>query len=110
MSPDASCRCDSGLHHRSCCGLAVAAPPPPGSLSLLVPYAQQAEHAHRSGATEIAERLCLDILELIPIERSALRVLYEIRKSQGRRVAAEALIRRLVAFNPNDFQTINELT
>ncbi|WP_239992194.1 tetratricopeptide repeat-containing sulfotransferase family protein [Rhodopila globiformis] len=85
-------------------------PPLPDSLRHLVPLVQRAVQAHRNGDRPTAERLCLDVLELVPVERDALRLLYEIRKAGGQRSAAEALIRRLVALDPNDFQATNELT
>jgi tetratricopeptide (TPR) repeat protein len=65
--------------------------------------------AHRQGATETAERLCLDVLELAPDRPGALSVLYEIRKAQGITQAAEALIRRIVALDPNNLVATNEL-
>ena len=36
-------------------------------------------------------------------------MLYEIRKAQGKRAAAEALVQRLVALDPNDLTATNEL-
>ena len=65
--------------------------------------------AHRQGAIETAERLCLDVLELAPDRPGALSVLYEIRKAQGKPRAAEALIRRIVALDPNNLVATNEL-
>ncbi len=86
------------------------AQPPPEALRHLVPLVRQAQEAHRGGAGQVAERLCLDVLELVPTERDALRLLYEIRKAGGRQVAAEALVRRLVALDPNNFSATLELT
>jgi predicted Zn-dependent protease len=70
---------------------------------------ERAAQAHRQGATETAEQLCLEVLELAPDRPGALTVLYQIRKEQGRHAAAEALIRRIVAFDPNNFWATNEL-
>jgi tetratricopeptide (TPR) repeat protein len=53
--------------------------------------------------------LCLDVLELAPDRPGALSVLYSIRKEQGKSAAAEALIRRIVRFEPNNFDATNEL-
>jgi tetratricopeptide (TPR) repeat protein len=64
----------------------------------------------RSGASEEAERLALDVLELAPGRTRALTVLYEIRKAQGKLDASAALIRRIVALEPNNFWATNELT
>lgn len=47
---------------------------------------------------------------MAPDRRGALSVLYEIRKAQGRAQAAEALIRRIVALDPNNLVATNELS
>jgi len=67
-----------------------------------VPLVERAIQAHRTGAIDTAERLCLDVLELAPDRPGALTVLYEIRKAQGNRRAAEALVRRIVTLDPNN--------
>jgi tetratricopeptide (TPR) repeat protein len=103
------CACGSGLRTVRCCGLNVLALPPPESTRHLIPLVERAVQAHRQGATETAERLCLDVLELAPDRPVALTVLYEIRKAQGKPQAAEALIRRIVALDPNNFWATNEL-
>ena len=103
------CACGSGLRTVRCCGLNVLALPPPESTRHLIPLVERAVQAHRQGATETAERLCLDVLELAPDRPVALTVLYEIRKAQGKPQAAEALIRRVVALDPNNFWATNEL-
>jgi tetratricopeptide (TPR) repeat protein len=103
------CACGSGLRAVRCCALNVAALPPAESVRHLVPLVERAIQAHRQGATETAERLCLDVLELAPDRPGALSVLYEIRKAQGRHAAAEALIRRIVALDPNNLVATNEL-
>jgi tetratricopeptide (TPR) repeat protein len=103
------CRCGSGLRTVRCCGLDVSALPPADSVRHLVPLVERAIQAQRQGATETAERLCLDVLELAPDRPGALSVLYEIRKAEGKHAAAEALIRRIVALDPNNFLATNEL-
>jgi tetratricopeptide (TPR) repeat protein len=74
-----------------------------------MPLVERAVVAHRQGAIETAERLCLDVLELAPDRPGALTILYQIRKDQGKPAAAEALIRRVVALDPNNFAATNEL-
>jgi tetratricopeptide (TPR) repeat protein len=76
----------------------------------LAPLEERAAEARRTGATEEAERLALDVLELAPGRGRAIAILYEIRKAQGKAEASVALIRRLVAFEPNNFWATNELT
>lgn len=110
MSASATlCGCDSGLREARCCGMTELA-----SVSVevrhLVPQIEQAVRAHARRDFVTAERLCLDVLELAPDRPAALRVLYEIRKVQGRYRAAEVLIRRIVRLDPNDFPATNELT
>jgi tetratricopeptide (TPR) repeat protein len=85
-----------------------AATPPPESSRHLMPLVERAVVAHRQGAIETAERLCLDVLELAPDRPGALTILYQIRKDQGKHAAAEALIRRVVALDPNNFAATNE--
>ena len=83
--------------------------PPPEATRHLVPLVERAIQAHRQGADEAAERLCLDVLELAPDRPGALSVLYDIRKTQGNTRAAEMLIRRIVALDPNNLPATNEL-
>jgi len=105
----ALCDCGSGLRAVRCCAMQLGALPPPEATRHLVPLVERALQAHRQGAVETAERLCLDVLELAPDRPGALSVLYEIRKAQGKARAAEALIRRIVALDPNNLVATNEL-
>ncbi len=105
----ALCPCGSGLRAVRCCTLQRGSLPPPEAIRHLVPIVERAMQAHRQGADETAERLCLDVLELAPDRPGALSILYEIRKAQGKHQAAEALIRRIVAFDPNNLAATNEL-
>ena len=95
MTATQLCPCGSGLRAVRCCALQLGARPPAEATRHLVPLVERAMAAHRQGATETAERLCLDVLELAPDRPGALSVLYEIRKAQGNATAAEALIRRI---------------
>src|ERR1700733_5911912 len=103
------CPCGSGLRAVRCCNLQLHSAPPPEATRHLVPLVERAIQAHRQGANETAERLCLDVLELAPDRPGALSVLYDIRKAQGNARAAEALIRRIVALDPNNLGATNEL-
>jgi Tfp pilus assembly protein PilF len=103
------CPCGSGLRALRCCALQASALPIPESSRHLVPIVERAIQAHRQGATETAERLCLDVLELAPDRPGALSVLYEIRHAQGQTRAAEALLRRIVALDPNNLPATLEL-
>ncbi len=103
------CPCGSGLRALHCCSLNIATLPPPEATRHLMPLVERALQAHRQGATETAEQLCLDVLELAPDRPGALSILYEIRKAQGQHQAAEVLLRRMVRFDPNNFLATNEL-
>lgn len=110
LTPNSQCPCGSGLRAARCCHIAEADLPPPHATRHLVPLVERAIQAHRTGAIETAERLCLDVLELAPDRPGALSVLYDIRKAQGVHTAAEALLRRIVILDPNNFAATNELT
>src|ERR1700722_2190693 len=105
----ALCGCGSGLRPQRCCNLQLDSATPPEATQYLTPLLEKAVSAHQQGADDIAERLCLAVLELAPDRPGALFVLYEIRKAQGKRAAAEALVQRLVALDPNDLTATNEL-
>jgi tetratricopeptide (TPR) repeat protein len=109
MTATQLCPCGSGLRAIRCCSLQIGARAPAEATRHLVPLVERAMAAHRQGATETAERLCLDVLELAPDRPGALSILYEIRKAQGVTAAAEALIRRIVALDPNNLVATNEL-
>ena len=80
----ALCECGSGLRAIRCCSMQLGSLSPPEAIRHLVPLVERAIQAHRQGADETAERLCLDVLELAPDRPGALSVLYEIRKAQGK--------------------------
>jgi tetratricopeptide (TPR) repeat protein len=104
------CACGSGLSRARCCEFNITTLGAPEANRHLVPLEERAVQARRSGATDEAERLALDVLELSPGRPTALAVLYEIRKAQGRQEASAALIRRLVTLEPNNFWATNEMT
>ena len=66
--------------------------------------------AQRQGASEHAEQLCLEVLDLAPGQVDALAVLYRIRRDAGAVRTAAVLLRRIVAIDPNIFWATNELT
>ena len=77
----ALCPCGSGLRAVRCCNQQPGSRPPPEAIRHLLPLVERAMQAHRQGAQETAERLCLDVLELAPDRIGALSILYEIRKA-----------------------------
>ncbi len=103
------CACGSGLRRSRCCGLCGYTPAPASAARHLVSLIEGANEAHGRGDTAQAEQLCLDTLELAPELSEALKLLYDIRRSQGSARAAEALIRRIVQLDPNDFAAASEL-
>lgn len=103
------CACQSGLRAVRCCGMERVLPAAPEAVRHLAPLIQQASQAHQRGADDVAEQLCLDVLELAPDRPGALSILFEIRKKQGKMQAAEALVRRIVALDLNNLWATNEL-
>ena len=91
------CQCGSGLRFARCCGAEPATLPSPESAALLDAQAQAATKLFNEKKFAEAEALALKLLDLAPNQRLALRVLFEIRKAQTRRPAAEALARHLAA-------------
>jgi tetratricopeptide (TPR) repeat protein len=108
--PDpALCACGSGLREPRCCGLDTLSIGPADASRRLLPLVDQALALHAEGMRAEAETICLDVLELAPAQGGALAVLYRIRKAEGRHVAAEALLRRIVRFDPNNVWATQEL-
>jgi tetratricopeptide (TPR) repeat protein len=110
QSPTQPCPCGSGLRRLSCCDTPPGTLRPTEAIRHLTPLIERATQALRTGARAVAEQLAIDVLELAPGQTGALAVLYEVRKSTGPASAVEALIRRLVALDPNNFWALNEIT
>ena len=89
------CNCGSGLRKLRCCELDQAASPGPASIELLNPQALEATQLYNEKNHRNAEAVVLKILDLAPNNRTALRVLFEIRKAENNSLASEALARRL---------------
>jgi tetratricopeptide (TPR) repeat protein len=104
------CACGSGLSRARCCELQLTDLGASDASRHLAPLEERAAAANSSGATQEAEGLVLDVLELAPGRIRALAILYEIRKAQGRHEAVGALIRRIIALDPNNFWATNEIT
>jgi tetratricopeptide (TPR) repeat protein len=75
----------------------LAALPEPASAALLDIQAQEATKRFNEKKYAEAEALALQLLDLAPNQRLALRVVFEIRKAQNRTKPAEILARRLAA-------------
>jgi tetratricopeptide (TPR) repeat protein len=103
------CPCGSGLRPLRCCHMDPSAFGPAEASRHLLPLVDRAIELHSKGAFAEAEKLCLEVLELAPNQGGALAILYQIRKAMGVQSAAEALVRRIVAFNPNNVWATQEL-
>jgi tetratricopeptide (TPR) repeat protein len=103
------CPCGSGLRAARCCQLDRGALASPAASAHLRPLVERAFRAHESGDAAEAARLCLEVLELSPGQPGALAKLYQIRRAEDRLPAAEALIRRIVALDPNNVWATQEL-
>jgi tetratricopeptide (TPR) repeat protein len=103
------CSCGSGLRPERCCALQPAVIPAVEATRHLVPLIERASQAYQQGAKDLAERLCLEVLELAPDRPGALLLLHSIRREQGKTAAAEVLLRRVVHFDPNNLSATHEL-
>ena len=95
------CDCGSGLRAQRCCRLSRDALPGPQVGRHLQPLLERASQSFRQGATAAAERLCLELLELLPGQAEGLWLLSRLRESEGKHKAVEALVRRIVALHPD---------
>lgn len=80
-----------------CCALEASALPLQDNTALLDTQAAEATKFFNERKYNEAEALALQVLDLAPNQRTALRVLFEIRKAQNKHEAATALGKRLAA-------------
>jgi len=97
-SPD-DCRCQSGLRSDRCCGLDWRCA---WEGQHAGPELDHAREALKSGAAEEAAAKLVEFLNLRPLDLEALGLLQQIRAEQGRPLASEALLKRIVRLNPNN--------
>ncbi len=105
-----TCSCGSGLRHLRCCGLDLFALSPAGASDVLLPLLAQAEAEFSAGREELAADRVRHMLELAPGREEALLLLARICRAQERKTAAEVLLRRVLALNPNQLVATGELT
>lgn len=99
------CPCGSGLRRVRCCGLDPAAVPDPEHHAALAGLVETMTAARGAGRNREAERTALRLLDLAPLHRDGLRLLYELRRAENRLRAAEALIARLASLEPQSAST-----
>lgn len=104
------CPCGSGLRRLRCCGLDLATLSPPDATAPVKPLLEQAEAALADKDVPRAEAALRAALELAPGREDALFALHRLLRQQNKMGAAEAILRRMVAANPNNFAPTNELT
>jgi len=107
--PLTQCPCGSGLSPANCCSMTKLELLPQATLERFAPTIQQANAALERGNGAEAEKLSLSVLNQAPSHPDGLAILYKIRNATGNRNAAEALLTRLVAVNPNLLWATNEL-
>ncbi len=106
VDPALACPCGSGLRFNRCCGLDWAAAwPDPGPAADI----ERARAALTAGDPVAAERLMIELLERAPKHAGGLSLLYELRASQGRTAATEALLARIVRLDPNNLAATHAL-
>lgn len=104
------CDCGSGLRRVRCCALDLSELAPASAHAVLSPLMAQAEAHFAAGDVAAAEQAALQVLELAPGREDALLLHARLCRQLGRSKAAEALLRRAVALNPNHFWATNDLT
>jgi Flp pilus assembly protein TadD len=98
----APCPCGSGLRQARCCRFDAAAGPDPDHHGALDSLAETMRQARAAGRNREAERQALTLLDLAPLHRTGLRILFEIRRDEERLAAAGTLIKRLASLDPPD--------
>jgi tetratricopeptide (TPR) repeat protein len=102
LDAPAQCACGSGLRAADCCNLDLTnlkpAVPSPANLERLTALTEARAAADRPAATAVA----IDILTEQPTLLEALSALFLIRRSEGVRSAAHALIERLTKLAPHE--------
>ena len=106
---DSLCACGSGLRSCRCCDLNVSYMAPPEANERVNALVCRARQTFAGGDTHAAERLCLNVLDVAPRVPDALWMLYQIRQRADQQEAAMALLRRLVAVDPNNVDATQEL-
>ncbi len=104
------CPCGSGLRPVRCCRLDLSSVGPSEASRHLLPLVDRAIALHGEGQLAEAAKICLEVLELAPGQGGALAVLYQVRRATGPQSAAEALVRRMVALDPNNVWATQELS
>ncbi len=103
------CACGSGLRRERCCEMDLAASAHLFAAGFDAVRVASATAAWHAGDGELAERLCLDILDAAPGQSEALWILSRLRHAQNADTAALALLSRAVALNPNDARATQDL-
>jgi tetratricopeptide (TPR) repeat protein len=98
------------LRRLRCCALDFSTLSPTEATNLLAPLLANAEAALAAGDSAAAGNHIRHLLELAPAREDALLFLYRLCRQQNQLAPAEALIKRVVTLNPNNFLATNELT
>jgi Tfp pilus assembly protein PilF len=101
------CDCGSGLRAVRCCALDFSALPAAESLAVLDAAGLEATRLYNEQKMTEAAALALKLLDLAPNHRTPLRVLFEIRRSETKTKAAEALARRLADLPSDNAQVVS---
>ncbi|RZJ96058.1 MAG: tetratricopeptide repeat protein, partial [Brevundimonas sp.] len=104
---DGACACNSGLRAVSCC---AQPDPAPASAEADEGALAAARALAQAGDRAAAGEALIVILDAAPRNAEALRLLAEVRRAEGRRQSAIALLTRLLALEPQDARSINQLT
>jgi|GEM_PF-287098 len=110
MTENTLCACGSGLAGLRCCQAPEAALVAPAAGWRLDPLLAEAEAALGKNDRTRALALARDVLDLAPGRIDALWLLARLLRLEGPASAAEAVLRRIIARNPNHVGATHDLT
>jgi len=105
IARSAPCDCGSGLRADRCCALDLTTP----ARAMPAESLARAKAALLSGDVVSAEAQLTSALEDAPLDPQGLALLADLRRAQGRDGAAEVLLRRAVAADPNHLAATQSL-
>lgn len=110
MIDNGLCGCGNGLRAIKYCALGLGILNFSSATAALTPMLSQAEDLLKAVDIAAAQAFLLQFLELMPGREYSISLFYRLLREQNWLARAEAVIRRVVAINRNNFWVTNELT
>ncbi len=104
-----ACECGSGLRHKNCCGLLKPMLPEPGTITEYEGAFEMIQAAMQAGRIAEAERMCVELLNMVPGHARTIGILAQIHKQSGRAGSAQILYQRLVTLLPQNAAASGDL-